>query len=295
VIWVVGAKGMLGQELCGILGKRGMSYVATDRETDFTFLSVLEAFVQGKAIEWIVNCAAYTAVDKAEDDLEVCRSLNATGPKNLGQVATRIGARVLHISTDYVFDGRATVPYTESDPVHPLTVYGQTKAEGEALLMEACPGSVVLRTAWLYGAHGPNFVATMLRLMKEGDSLGVVADQYGAPTWAADLASVMAEFLRRPPPNGGIFHASGEGVTTWHGFAVAIYEEGRRLGLLDSAKAVEIRPLDTSAYPTKAHRPAWSVLSKAKLKQQMGLEFPPWKESLKSYLRTVTETVGPQI
>jgi len=129
-----------------------------------------------------------------------------------------------------------------------------------------------------------------LRLMKERDSIGVVADQYGTPTWAADLASVMADFLRRPLANGGVFHASGEGITTWHGFALAIYEEGRRLGLLNTDKTVEIRPLETSAYPTKAHRPAWSVLSKAKLKQEMGLEFPPWQESLAAYLRNLRLT-----
>lgn len=289
MIWVVGAGGMLGRELTELLTRNGVPFVGTDRETDFTAPSVLDAFVRGKTIDWIVNCAAYTAVDKAEDEPELCRTLNAVGPQNLGALATRIGARVLHVSTDYVFDGQATVPYLESDVVHPLTVYGQTKAEGEVALLAACPESIILRTAWLYGLHGPNFVATMLRLMNERESVGVVADQYGAPTWAADLAAVMVAMLQKPPRNGGIYHASGEGLTTWHGFATAIAEEARAVGLLDPGRPLEIRALDTASYPTKAKRPKWSVLSKAKLEADFGLRFPPWRESLNGYLQILSQ------
>jgi dTDP-4-dehydrorhamnose reductase len=279
---------MLGRELAGVLNELSLPFDGTDREIDFTRREVLGDFVRGKTIDWIVNCAAYTAVDKAEDDQTSCRALNAAGPENLGRVASQIGARVLHVSTDYVFDGQAEQPYTEDAAVNPQTVYGRTKAEGEVLLAAACPRSVILRTAWLYGLHGPNFVTTMLRLMKERDSIGVVADQYGAPTWASDLARVMASILTKPPLEGGIFHASGEGLTTWHGFATAIAEDARTAGLLEATKRVEVRALTTSEYPTKASRPHWSVLSKAKLKSELGLSFPSWRESLKAYLETLS-------
>ena len=285
MIWLVGANGMLGKQLSSLLNEQKIPFLGTDRDVDFTSLEALRAFAQGKAIDWIVNCAAYTAVDKAEGEEGLCRTLNALGPQNLGMVASELGARVLHISTDYVFDGLGKVPYAETDRVNPQTVYGRTKAEGEELLLRANPRSVILRTAWLYGQHGPNFVATMLRLMKEKESVGVVADQYGAPTWAADLAQVLVSILRRPPGEGGVFHASGEGQTTWHGFAVAIAEEARAVGLLDAHKPLEIKALTTVEYPTKAQRPPWSVLSKAKLKEELGLRFPPWRESLRLYLK----------
>jgi dTDP-4-dehydrorhamnose reductase len=199
------------------------------------------------------------------------------------------GTRVLHFSTDYVFDGEADRPYRENDSVNPQTVYGRTKAEGEALLLEASPTSIVLRTAWLYGLYGPNFVSTMLRLMKEKDSLGVVDDQFGAPTWTADLARVIVFVLENPPVRGGLYHASGEGQTTWHGFAAAIAEEARSVGLLGPHQPLEIRPLSTAEYPTKAKRPRWSVLSKTRLQEELGLSFPPWHESLHNYLQILSK------
>jgi dTDP-4-dehydrorhamnose reductase len=280
---------MLGRELAGVLDGQNLRFEGTDREVDFTRPEALEGFARGKAIQWIVNCAAYTAVDRAEEDRSACHLLNAVGPQNLGRLASRIGARVLHVSTDYVFDGLSKRPYTEEDAVNPQTVYGRTKAEGEVLLLAACPESIIVRTAWLYGIHGPNFVATMLRLMKEKDSFGVVADQYGAPTWAADLARVMLGVLARPPGPGGIFHASGEGQTTWHGFAKAIAEDAHLVGLLEENKSVEIHALKTSEYPTKALRPRWSVLSKAKLNSELGLAFPTWRDSLRSFLRGLSQ------
>lgn len=288
MIWLVGANGLLGRELSGLFFRTGLPFVGTGRELSVTDLPALEAFAQENPVGWIVNGAAYTAVDRAEEEPTLCRAINALGPQNLGKVAERIGARVLHVSTDYVFDGGANQPYHEDCQVNPLNVYGRTKAEGEVLLQEANAGSIVLRTAWLYGIHGPNFIATMLRLMKEKDSLGVVADQYGTPTWAADLASVIVSIVTTPPAQGGLYHASGEGKASWHEFAKAIGEEARSAGLLDSHKPVEIRQLSTAEYPTKAKRPPWTVLSKDKLYEELGLSFPPWRESLHAYFQRLT-------
>lgn len=295
MIWLVGANGLLGCELSGLLGRVGLAFVGTGREVDVTNLAELEVFARRKPVDWIVNCAAYTAVDRAEEEPILCRAVNAQGPQNLGIVAERIGARVFHLSTDYVFDGAANQPYHEDDKTHPLNVYGRTKTEGEVLLREANPGSIVLRTAWLYGFHGPNFVATMVRLMKERDSLKVVADQYGTPTWAADLASVIVSMVTNSPAHGGIYHASGEGQATWHEFAVAIAEEARAGGLLDFNKSVEIHPVTTAEYPTKANRPRWTVLSKDKLREELGLRLPPWRESLHNYVQSLANNNGEQV
>ena len=239
-------------------------------------------FTEGKSIDWIVNCAAYTAVDKAEDESELCARLNAEGPENLGRLAAAIGARVLHLSTDYVFDGSGSRPYLESDPAQPLGTYGRTKAEGEARLLSAAPDSIVLRTAWLYGRHGPNFVATMLRLMKEREEIGVVADQAGSPTWARDLSGAIAAILSRPEPPAGIYHYTNSGETSWHGFAVEIERLGREAGLL--ARPCRVKALSTAEYPTKTRRPAYSVLSKEKIERTFGLRPPEWRESLKAHL-----------
>ena len=198
MIWVVGSRGMLGTELCRLFESEGVEHVGSDREVDILDPAALAVFAAGtdKAISWIVNCAAYTAVDKAEEEAELCQRLNVEGPRNLAGLAERIGAAILHISTDYVFDGNGSRPYREDDAVGPTGVYGKTKAEGEVAVREACRRAVIVRTAWLYGKDGPNFVYTMLRLMRQKDSIGVVADQLGTPTWARDLAGAILAILR---------------------------------------------------------------------------------------------------
>jgi len=192
MIWIIGNRGMLGQELAEQLAARGIANVGSDREVSILDPEALRHFAQGvqkdTPIKAIVNCAAYTAVDRAEDEAELAHALNAEGPGNIAELARSVGARFLHISTDYVFSGAASQPYREDDPIGPTGVYGRTKAEGETRVREACPDAVIIRTAWLYGKYGPNFVATMLRLMRERTELGVVADQRGTPTWARDLA-----------------------------------------------------------------------------------------------------------
>ena len=222
MIWLIGNKGMLGTELAGALAVSALEFAGSDREVDILDPAAIQAFAKGKKVEWIVNCAAYTAVEKAEDEVELCTRLNAHGPENIARAAGKLGAKLVHISTDYVFDGSGTRPYVEDDPVAPIGVYGRTKAEGEARLRAACTRHVIVRTAWLYGKHGPNFVHTMLRAMREKEKIGVVADQRGTPTYAADLAAAIVTIIRAPRPVFGTFHFTDLGETSWYEFAVAI-------------------------------------------------------------------------
>jgi len=275
---------MLGTDLGRAFDVAGLAWTGTDRDVDIADPAALEAFGGGKPIDWVVNCAAYTAVDKAEDEPERARQLNVDGPANLARWAQAHGAVLVHFSTDYVFPGTGTVPYNEADPVGPIGVYAVTKQAGEAAVRTLCPRHYILRTAWLYGAHGPNFVATMVRLMRQRDAVGVVADQWGTPTWTVDLASVVVALVNRGGGDWGTYHASGEGQTSWHGFAQAILAEAQARQLVDPAKAVAVNALTTAEYPTKARRPAWSVLSKDKLRTVFGLSLPPWRDSLKSFL-----------
>jgi dTDP-4-dehydrorhamnose reductase len=290
VIWLIGHKGMLGTELSEVLDAVGLEWAGSDREVDIRDPDALRAWVaapgggNGRKLDWIVNCSAYTAVDKAEDEEELARSINATGAGNIAAVAREAGARLVHMSTDYVFRGDGARPYLETDPVDPAGAYGRTKAEGESLVLAACPRSFVLRTAWLYGRHGPNFVSTMLNLMRERDSISVVSDQHGTPTWAFDLAQVILTIIKADPETYGMYHFTNAGQTTWYDFAVAIQNLGRECGLLD--RVCEVKAITSDQYPAKVKRPAWSVLSKEKITKVFGIEPPEWKESLRKYLES---------
>jgi dTDP-4-dehydrorhamnose reductase len=281
---------MLGSELSLVLEQRGLAWVGTGREVDIAQSAALDAFLeqQREPITWIVNCAAYTAVDKAEDDAEACRRLNVDGPAAIAQVAHRIGARVLHFSTDYVFNGRGTVPYKETDPTDPAGTYGLTKRDGEKALLANHEASYILRTAWLYGRYGNNFVHTMLRLMSEREEVRVVNDQHGSPTWTKDLADAAANLMMRADSGKtieyGIYHYTNEGAISWFDFAKAIYAQGKKLGLIPRDCA--IKACSTTEYPTKAVRPAYSVLDTSKIKQTLGMVIPRWDASLKRYLET---------
>jgi dTDP-4-dehydrorhamnose reductase len=287
-IWLIGSKGMLGTELSLLLEKNGFRFIGTDKELDITDAAALEAFVKNKSpFGWIINCAAYTAVDKAEDDAEACRRLNVTGPANIAASDQKTGARLIHISTDYVFNGNGTQPYREDDPTDPIGIYGLTKRDGELAVLENNPQTYIIRTAWLYGIYGGNFVKTMLRLMNERGEVSVVNDQRGSPTWAYNLASVMVDFIRiigsgKTVPFG-IYHYTNEGNITWFDFAGEIYRQGRELGLV--AKDCAIRPCASAEYPARVKRPAYSVLDKAKIKAALGIDIPAWAESLREYLR----------
>jgi dTDP-4-dehydrorhamnose reductase len=290
---------MLGTEISLLFEKEGIPFTGTDRQVDITDPAALAAFAEqeaaaGRLGDWIVNCAAYTAVDKAEDDGETCRRLNTEGAANIARTARDIGARLVHISTDYVFDGQgireavsaAPRPYREEDPTGPIGVYGLTKRDGELAALENNPRSYIIRTAWLYGRFGNNFPATMLRLMNERDEVTVVNDQRGSPTWARDLAALVAEIVRavlwNRPPAYGIYHYTNEGSITWYDFAREIYDAGRSLGLIN--KDCAVKPCTSAEYPAKVMRPAYSVLDKAKIKAALGITVPPWDISLRHYL-----------
>ena len=291
MIWLIGNKGMLGTELSLLLENTGFQFIGTDREVDITNPAELEYFATAHPIDWIINCAAYTAVDKAEDDEAACRLLNASGVANIAVAAKAHGARLIHISTDYVFDGKGSRPYTEEDPTCPIGVYGLTKRDGENYVLRENPSSYIIRSAWLYGCYGNNFVNTMLRLMKEKESISVVMDQRGSPTWAFDLSGAIITFLKYAKEGKnipfGIYHFTNEGACTWFEFACAIYNEGRALGIL--SKSCDIKPCTSAEFPSKVTRPTYSVLDKTKIKKNLGLEITDWKDSLKMYLQKMTE------
>lgn len=287
MIWVIGNRGMLGTELSAVLRARGVPHVGSDREVSILDPVALRRFAreraaEGAGIRWILNCSAYTAVDRAEEEEEVARGINAIGPGNLAAVAHELGARLVHVSTDYVFRGDGSVPYRESDPVAPAGAYGRTKAEGEQRVAAACPQHFIVRTAWLYGRHGPNFVYAMLKLMRAREAVSVVADQQGTPTWAFDLASAIADIAGQDATRYGVYHFTDEGQTSWHGFAAEIQRLGRELGILTRDCAVN--PITSDQYPSKVKRPAWSVLSKRKIAEELGIHAPDWRASLRAFL-----------
>jgi dTDP-4-dehydrorhamnose reductase len=290
---------MLGGELTELFAGTGTAYIGSDREVDITDSGALAAFAEKRAasggpIRCIINCAAYTAVDKAEDDAENCRRLNTLGAGNVAACAKDIGARLIQLSTDYVFDGEGIVdisgglrPYCEVDVTGPTGVYGLTKRDGERAAVENSEAVYIIRTAWLYGKHGGNFVGTMLRMMNERDEVRVVADQRGSPTWAGDLAAVIARIIKavdggREPPYG-VYHYTNGGDITWYDFAQAIYRGGRRYGLI--TKECAVRPCTGAEYPGKARRPAYSALDTGKIRAALGITIPAWDESLDAYLR----------
>jgi len=287
MIWLIGCKGMLGRELSIILEESGLPFSGTDSEVDITDMSALENFIKNKSFNWIINCAAYTAVDKAEDDTDLCNRINVLGAENISICSKKIGARFIHISTDYVFDGKGSVPYKEDDLTNPIGVYGLTKRKGEILVLENNPNSYIIRTAWLYGIYGNNFVKTMIKLMNEKNELKIVDDQRGSPTWAFDLALVISNLIQKSMSNVifpfGIYHYTNEGNITWYNFACEIFSAGKEIGLINNE--CKLIPCTSMDYPAKVKRPAFSVLDKNKIKNIFDISIPDWKESLKEYLK----------
>ncbi len=276
MLLVTGANGQLGNELRLLLGDSAV-YVDRD-ELDITDEAAVRAFFAEQGFEYVINCAAYTAVDKAEDDFEAADRINRLGPALLA----KYGRRVIQVSTDYVFDGTAHLPYKEEYAVNPVSVYGSTKLAGEEAVLTEAETAVVIRTAWLYSSFGANFVKTMRRLGAERDSLGVIFDQLGTPTYAADLAAAIVAML--PQIKSGtreVYHSSNEGVASWYDFTVAIMTE--------SGLPCAVRPLETSEYPTRAVRPAYSVLNKAKIRREFGLTIPHWMDGLKRCIDKLNE------
>ena len=282
---------MLGTELSLLLEKQCIPFIGTDSEVDITDPSALDNFAGKQKIDWVINCAAYTAVDKAEDDIDFCRRLNVEGAANVSACAKKNGAAVIHISTDYVFDGVGITdegkrrPYTEDDDTNPIGVYGLSKRDGEIAVMQNNNGCYVIRTAWLYGKYGNNFVHTMLRFMNEREEVKVVDDQRGSPTWTFDLASVVLAVIKAGKEIPfGIYHFTNEGDISWYDFAKEIYRLDRENGLIETECTV--KPCSSAEYPAKVTRPAYSVLDKSKIKNALGIKIPFWDESLREYLKT---------
>lgn len=275
-ILITGANGQLGNEMRVLSAEnKEYNYFFTDvAELDICDEQAVMSFVKDHHIHVIVNCAAYTAVDKAEDNLDLCTKLNSDAVGYLAKAAEANEAELIQVSTDYVFDGTNHLPYKETDATCPNSVYGVTKLKGEANAMQHCKKAMIIRTAWLYSTFGNNFVKTMIRLGKEREALGVVFDQIGTPTYARDLArAIFAAINKGVVP--GIYHFSNEGVCSWYDFTKSIHR-------IAGITACKVSPLHTDEYPAKAPRPNYSVLDKTKIKNTYGIEIPHWEESLKA-------------
>ena len=280
-ILITGSNGQLGNEMQQA-AKRfpNFNYIYTDvAELDICDKTTLNNFVIENGVNFIVNCAAYTAVDKAEDDVELCYKINRDAVKNIAEVAQDNNVKVVHVSTDYVFDGTNHVPYTEDMPVCPSSIYGKSKLEGEQVLMESCDEAVIIRTSWLYSSFGNNFVKTMMKLGTERDNLNVIFDQVGTPTYAADLADSILNIISHNNFVSGIYHFSDEGVCSWYDFTKTIH----RIAKISCI----VQPIETKDYPVRTPRPHYSVLNKAKIKSTYGISIPHWEESLEKCIHLI--------
>ena len=285
-ILITGANGQLGHEMRNVLaGDQPFHALFTDvAGEDITMLDItdeaaVEQAVADNDIHIIVNCAAYTAVDAAEDNEPLAARLNAEAVGIMARVAKRHGARMVHVSTDYVFDGKGCIPYTEDMPTNPQSAYGRTKLDGEQQMLDTLGGdAVILRTAWLYSPYGKNFVKTMLALGKDKPALKVVFDQVGTPTCARDLAAAIVTVMSAPQWHGGVYHFSDEGVISWYDFTLAIHR-------LAGITTCDVQPCHSDEFPAKAHRPSYSVLDKTKFKTTFGVKVPYWLDSLEATIK----------
>lgn len=280
IVLITGCRGQLGSEIQHLAPTmpEDIQFIFTDKEElDITNRNDVYNFVEQNKVSVIVNCAAYTAVDKAETDVELAEILNHIAPTYLAEAIDSIGGSMIQISTDYVFDGNNCRPYNEDDITNPQSVYGRTKLAGEEGVIRSCVGAMVIRTSWLYSTYGNNFVKTMIRLGKEREQLGVVADQVGTPTYARDLAMVIMTILK----NGivpGVYHYSNEGVTSWYDFTKSIH---RLAGISDC----KVSPIKSEDYPVAAVRPHYSVFDKTKIKTTFNIDIPWWEDSLKNCIK----------
>lgn len=280
-VLLVGAGGQLGQELQRSVPQELDCVALTRAQLELGEPLTTASALARIAPQWVINAAAYTAVDKAEAEPEAAQRGNVEGPQVLAQECARRGINLVHLSTDFVFDGRSSLPYLPGSPTNPLGVYARSKRDGELAVLRELPATLVLRTSWVYSRFGNNFVKTMLRLMNERDELAVVADQVGTPTWARGLALAIWAALGKRELQG-VYHWSDCGVCSWYDFAVAIYEGARALGLV--TRQVKIRPIPTADYPTPAQRPAYSVLDKSSSWRDFAIEGVHWRQQLRAML-----------
>lgn len=280
-ILVTGARGQLGTDVVNELTKRGMEAIGVDlAEMDITDAEACRRVITESAADAVIHCAAYTAVDAAEDNIELCRNINAQGTRNIAEVCKELNIKMMYISTDYVFNGTGETPWQPDDNREPLNVYGQTKYEGELAVEELVKKFFTVRIAWVFGVNGKNFIGTMLRLGRERDTVGVVADQIGSPTYTYDLSRLLVDMIQTE--KYGRYHATNEGLCSWYEFAVEIFKQA-------GMSKVQVTPLGSDEFPVKAKRPTNSRISKDKL-SEMGFErLPSWQDALDRYLKTIGE------
>ena len=274
-VLVIGAGGQLGQCIKKIVAERNMAHVVFPEEGVADILNVegLTALFAQVKPAYVINCAAYTAVDKAEDEADLAKAVNETGAKNLAELCNQFQATLVQISTDFVFEGNEVKLLKEDDIAKPISVYGATKLDGELAVIKALDQHIIIRTSWLYSEFANNFVKTMLKLGADRDELNIIADQVGTPTYAIDLANAIFDIIQNSEKKYGVYHFSNEGVTSWFDFAKAIFDV--------SGTIVKVNPISTSAYPTKARRPHFSVMDKTKIKTDYNVKVPYWLDSLK--------------
>ncbi len=283
-VLITGSKGQLGSEIKAVSKNHPYQFYFTDKESlDITNPHAIKQYIEENSIDTIINCAAYTAVDQAESDEETADKINHIAVKHMAKIAKEKNIKLIHISTDYVFDGKNHKPYTEEDNPNPTGVYGKTKLAGEEAMMKIAPrNSIVIRTSWVYSSFGNNFVKTMLKLGKEREELGVIYDQIGTPTYAADLAAAILEILPKIDNHKPeIYHYSNEGAISWYDFAKEIMKMAKL--------SCQINPIETWQYPTPAERPHYSLLNKAKIKKDFDVTIPYWKDSLSACLTKLGE------
>lgn len=281
-ILVTGANGQLGSEIKYLSKFHNINFTFTDiEELDITSMDEIEGFFSSQEFGYIINCAAYTAVDKAEEEKEEADLANHIAVKNLAVMSSKFNAKLIHISTDFVFDGSSSIPFTEEDKTNPVSVYGKTKLAGEKAVLKHGSEVIIIRTSWLYSSFGNNFVKTMIGLTKKRNSIGIVFDQLGTPTYARDLAEAILNIINSQDFLTGVYHYSNEGVASWYDFTKAIVEIA---GIKCS-----IDPIETYQYPTPAKRPAYSILNKAKIKKVYNMEIPYWKTSLEKCINILKQ------
>lgn len=282
-ILIIGKNGQLAHELAQCIPAGVTATFLSSQELDISNQAAVHTLIATEQPDAVINAAAYTAVDKAETELVQAFAVNAKGPQYLAEACRAVGAHLVQVSTDFVFDGTANTPYTPECITNPISVYGKSKLAGEQAVQQALPSATIIRTSWVYSSYGNNFVKTMLCLMKEKEQLGVVSDQIGAPTWAAGLARVCWQAAQQKP--AGIFHWSDAGVASWYDFAMAIQSLARCKGLLN--RHIPIKPIGTKDYPTPAKRPHYSVLNSDALQQKVNISPVYWREQLNTMLNEI--------
>ncbi len=294
MIWLIGSKGMLGREIQRSLEENFIDFIASDIETDIYSLDNLRSFIKKRGnIKYIINCAAYTNVDGAEDDIKNAMNLNGYALKNLALLSVELNAILIHFSTDYVFDGFKKEAYIESDKPNPKTVYGKSKLSGENFIKDITDKYFIFRISWLYGKYGKNFVKTILNLLKSRDELKVVNDQSGSPTNARELSKNILEIIQKRNNNYGLYHYSGEGHCTWYDFSLEIERMGLKYNLLKNK--TKIIPVSSEEFPTKALRPLNSLLLKDKFVKNTGMRPKHWRESLEDFFKMYKDNIDEKI